>query len=238
MGITAPNTEATHTEIHADVPAKNKEKGKNIHFFDAKKAIEKTLIEGNTAKDATERYSPDKGKVNKNQSKIDELLEKRENVDTANISDVVIDEKLKFVEFTYKDTYHIKYEPQGFSDFITFYDSTKAITCSMEFNGSLFEKKNIENPKFNVVKIQNQYLAERLNMVVTMNDEMMKKIKAEGIEYDPEEEPVIVNKSTGFFIANQKMSKDNPKYKEGEENIEVGFFKVEYNKTEKKAICQ
>jgi hypothetical protein len=43
MAITAPHADANITEIHASLPA-NKEKGKNIHLFDAQKMTRETLI--------------------------------------------------------------------------------------------------------------------------------------------------------------------------------------------------
>lgn len=164
--------------------------------------------------------------------KIAAIQKNREQIDPRKISEVIVDPKFKCVDFKYGDSLYIKFEPRGFVDVITFYDMTKKEKCSMEFNGSLFRSKGVEEPRYVNVATQNRFLLERLDITANFYQEAMKTIKQRELRYDVEGDPMIIYKNAAFFTAEKKMDTTNKKYKEGEENMEYTRFKITYNKTE------
>lgn len=82
------------------------------------------------------------------------------------------------VEFTYKNTYKIKYENPGVDFiYITPVDNQNDTTYAIEFMNSLF-KEDITNPKKDSVE-QRKEVLKRIEFCITMQELIRKKVKEE-----------------------------------------------------------
>lgn len=82
------------------------------------------------------------------------------------------------VEFTYKNTYKIKYENPGVDFiYITPLDNQNDTTYAIEFMNSLF-KEDITNPKKDSVE-QKKEVLKRIEFCITMQELITKKCKEE-----------------------------------------------------------
>ena len=137
IGI-VPNTDATTIEIHAPVPVKNKEKGKNINFFDVQREIKEALVT---------KHEKEKGRRNKEADNDEKKMQqaKKEWGTYEGVTDVVVGEEFNYVEFTYRNEYKVKYENTGV-DMIYITPSQGTLKYPFEFMNSLFIKDNILDP--------------------------------------------------------------------------------------------
>lgn len=214
MGIAAPNAEAPKMEIQAPEQMNQGEKGKNIHFFEArKKMLEETL----------------EGKPLKNQDKIDDIIKNRAEADT-NITNIEVNPNLKYVTFIYKNMYKIKYEPKPKegdpgSDNISFIDTTTGKTYEMQIGLSLF-MKNLE-PKYRKPEQHQKQLSERLEYLSKIFEIIQEKVKSDSTLIFNNDEPIIIKGDKIYFATEKKILKKD------KEEFEECFRKIIYQKTRK-----
>lgn len=169
-----------------------------------------------------------KNKLERYKDKKNEIIKIMQEAD-SNITNIEVDQKLKYITLLYKNTYKIKYEPkpkegQPGSDNILLTDTTTQKTYEIEIAGSLF-MKDLE-PKYKKIEIQKEKIAERLQYIVKVFNVIQEKLQSDSLLFN-HDEPIIMKWDKVYFSTEKKVIKN------GKENFEEWFRRITYQKARK-----
>ena len=159
----------------------------------------------------------------KDKEKIDEIIKDRSGIND-DIRDIKVDEKTRYITFSYKNKYNIKYEPKTKEgepgmDIISIIDSVGKKEYNIQIGTSLF-KKNLEqkNPKYETHK---QKVTERLDFITNIFNIIVEKTLDESIILNSDE-PIIIKGNKIYFAAERSIGKN--------EDFVDCFWKIDYQK--------